>query len=71
MQPSYLNCNHIFRTATYRGEEIFFLADTWAEARKMAEELAGKNHRGIAIILPSNPAFVRGMQILGLWTKSA
>jgi hypothetical protein len=55
----------IYRTATLQGQEVFFEADSMEHARTLAAELAGTAHRGIAVILPTNPAWKRGLTSLG------
>lgn len=56
----------IFLSHTLHGKPVLFVARSWGEARTRAHELAGKRHRGITIIHPTNPLYRIAVLELGL-----
>lgn len=57
---------NIFLTHNSKHEPIFFVAEGWHRARKLAPILAGKRHRGIFIIPEQHHLYKKAIHELGL-----
>lgn len=58
--------NNIFASAKRTGEPVYFVAQSWSEARQRATELAGKRYRFIALCAPGTTSERKGRAILGI-----
>lgn len=56
----------IFLTTKSSGERVYFMAQSWTNARTKASELAGKRHRGIYIIPTTHHLHPLAVSVLGL-----